>query len=127
MNETVKEIYAALNRNDIDAVFKHFSEEIAHIEFEGLPFGGSYRGSAVVRAHFEKARATWAEGSCTPERFQVVGNRVIAFVHVRVRLKDKIDWNEGYVADVFTFKGDKVVEMRTFVENAQAVEFAHGV
>jgi hypothetical protein len=65
--EAVREIYAALNRNDIPAVLKFFDSQIERIEFEGLPFAGRFRGYEEVKAHFSGGRENWAEGSCQPE------------------------------------------------------------
>ena len=42
----------------------------------------------------------WAEGSCEPGRFIVAGDKIIVFVHVRVRLKDNEEWIEARLADV---------------------------
>lgn len=122
--DVLRQIYNALNQNDIPAVLKFFDPQIERIEFEGYPFAGVYRGLAEVEAHFIKGRGTWAEGSCEPERFIGAGDKVIVFVHVRVRQKDKSDWNEGHVADVYTFRNDKVIEFRSFMESQQAIEWA---
>ena len=121
--ETLRAIYDALNRNDISGVFNFFDPQIERIEFEGSPGGGAYRGTADVKAHFSKGRETWAEGACTPERFIVAGDKIIALVHVRVRLKNKSEWLEGNTADVFTFRNGKVIEMRTFAEAKQALDW----
>ena len=85
---------------------------------------GTYRGLDAIEAHFKQARATWAEGACTPEKFEVNGDKVVANVHVRVRLKDKSDWIDGRVVDGFTFRNGKVIYFRTFTESKQALEWA---
>ena len=124
--ETLKELYAAINRNDIPAVLNLFDPQIVRIEFEGSPSGGTYRGLGEIKAHFDQARGTWAEGSCEPEKFVTAGDKTIVFVHVHVRLKDKTEWIDGRVADAFTFKNSKVIEMRSFFENAEALKWANG-
>ena len=122
--ETLKEVYAAINRNDIPGVLKFFDPEIERIEPPGFPSSGTYRGHAEVKAQFSQARDTWAEGGCKPEKFVVAGDKVIVFVHVRVRLKNKQEWIEGDAADVFTFRNGKVTQMRTFTEKQHALEWA---
>lgn len=122
--EILKEVYAALNRNDIPRVFEFFDPEIERIEFTDLPMGGTYRGHADVYAHFKKGRETWAEGGCHPERFVVAGDKVVVLVHVRVRQKDKMEWIDGRVADGFAFRDGKVVQFRSFLKNKDAFEWA---
>src|SRR5437868_11380196 len=122
--EALREVYAAINRNDIPAALKFFDPQIERIEFEGLPSAGTYRGYAEVKAHLSQARETWAEGSCEPERFIVAGDRIIVFVYVRVRLKHNMEWVEGRHADVYTFRNGKAIQMRIFDDRRQALEWA---
>ncbi|WP_413944362.1 nuclear transport factor 2 family protein [Bdellovibrio sp. HCB-162] len=120
----LKEVYAAINRNDIPAVLKLFDPEIERIEPEGFPSSGTYRGLEKIEAHFSQARATWAEGSCEPEQFFVSGDKIVVFVWVHVRLKDNPQWIDAHIADGFTFRNGKVIQMRTFVEKQQALDWA---
>ena len=122
--KALKEAYAALNRNDIPAFVEIFDPQIERIEPDDFPGGGTYHGLAAVMAHISKARGAWAEGSCEPERFLVAGDRIIAFIHVRVRLKHETEWREGRTADVYTFRKGKAVQFRTFVDEQQALEWA---
>jgi len=121
--EVLRSFYAAINRNDIPAALQFFDPEIERIEPTGFPLAGTYRGHAEVKAELSQGRETWAEGSCEPERFIVAGDRVIVFLHVRVKLKHNLEWIEGDFADVFTFRNGKVVQMRTFAERQQALEW----
>lgn len=121
----MQEAYDALNRNDIPGFLENFDQEIERIEPSGSPGGGIYRGIEALKALVELHRGNWAEGSCQPERFVVVGDRVVVFVHVRVRLKDETEWREGaYRADGFGFCDDKVTQFRTFLDRQQALEWA---
>lgn len=122
--ETVKKVYEALNRNEIRAMLEYFDPQIERVEPEGFPSSGTYRGLAEFEAHCSKARETWAEGSCEPERFIVAQDKVIAFVFVRVRLKNGSDWLEGRLADGFTFKNGKITFFKSFTENQQALAWA---
>ena len=123
--EAIREAYAALNRNDVPGFVRIFDPQIERIEPADFPQGGTYRGLEAVTAHVSKARATWAEGGCEPERLIVAGDRVIAIVNVRVRLKHETDWREGRTADVFTFRnGGKVIQFHTFFDERQGLEWA---
>jgi len=122
--KALKEAYAALNRNDIPGFIAILDPQIERIEPDGFPGEGTYQGLAAVTEHFSKARGSWAEGSCEPERFMVAGDRIIAFIYVHVRLKHETEWRDGRVADVYTFRNGKAVQFRTFVDRRQALEFA---
>jgi uncharacterized protein len=122
--EALREAYAALNRNDIPAMVRAFDPQIERIEPADFPAGGTYHGLAAVQAHLSGARQTWAEGSCEPERFIVAGDKIVVFLYVRVRLKQETEWREGPLADVFTFRNGKVIQMRTFGDRQQALEWA---
>jgi uncharacterized protein len=120
--EALREAYAALNRNDIPAMIRTFDPQIEWSE--EFPGGGTHRGHAAVKEYFAQSRERWAEGSCEPERFIVAGDKVIVFVRVRVRLKDELEWREGSLGDVYTFRNGKVIQARVFDDRRQALEWA---
>jgi len=122
--KALKEAYAALNRNDIPAMLTAFDPELEWSDPPSAPGAGTYRGLAVVQAHLSRARSTWAEGSCEPERFIVAGDKIVVFVHVHVRLKGATDWIEARMADVCTFRNGLAVQMRSFEDRRQALEWA---
>ena len=78
--EALRETYAAINRNDIPATVKAFDPQIEWIEPPEYPIGGTHQGHAAVMEHLSRARDTWAEGSCEPERFIVADDKIIVFV-----------------------------------------------
>lgn len=119
--ETVHKIYEALNHNDIPSAAKFFDPQIFRVEWEGYPTVGTFRGLNEVTEHFNAGRSTWAEGTCEPEHITVGWNRVIAHVHVKVRLKNKTEWNEGRIADVWEFRNGKVIEFRSFFTAQEAL------
>ena len=45
------------------------------------------------------------------------------FVHVHVRLKDETEWREGDLADVYTFRNVKAIQVRVFADRRQALEW----
>jgi hypothetical protein len=120
----LREVYAALNRNDIEAAVRTFDAQIAWI----APAwgGGTYCGLEAVKTHLSQSRSTWAEGSCEPERFIAVGDRVVVSIYVHVRLKRETEWREGRHAAVYTFRNNKAIEMRIFDDMQQALTWAGG-
>ena len=122
--EVLKQFFAAINRNDMQAIIKDFDPQIVRIEPEGFPTAGTYRGIADVQEHITKGRGTWAEGTCEPEKFLTKGDKVVVYLHVRVRLKDSTDWVDGRFADGFVFRDGKIAQYRSFEEHLDALKWA---
>jgi ketosteroid isomerase-like protein len=122
--EALKQFFEAVNRNDMSAITADFDPQIVRIEPEGFPTAGTYRGIEEVQAHVAKGRGTWAEGTCDPEEFLVNGDKVVVYLHVRVRLKDSTKWVEGRFADGFMFRDGRIIQYLSFTERAQALEWA---
>ena len=118
------QFYAAVNRNDMQAITKDFDPQITRVEPEGFPTSGTYRGIAAVQAQFASARGTWAEGSCEPEGFFEKGDKVVVYIHVRVRLKDSTDWIDARVADGFEFRHGRITHYLTFGQRPDALKWA---
>ena len=122
--EVLEQFFAAVNRNDMQATTKDFDPQIVRIEPEGFPTSGTYRGIATVQAHVAKGRGTWAEGTCQPEKFLQNGDKVVAYLQVRVRLKDSNEWIDARFADGFRFRDGKIIQYLTFGERAEALKWA---
>lgn len=122
--EALKLFFAAVNRNEMQAITKDFDTEIVRVEPEGFPTAGTYRGIAEVQEHVTKGRGTWAEGSCDPEKFLTSGDKVVVYLHARVRLKGSDEWVGGRFADGFVFRNGKIIEYRSFGERIEALEWA---
>ena len=122
--EVLEKFYAAVNRNDMQAIATDFDPQIVRVEPDGFPTAGTYRGIADVQAHVAHGRGTWAEGTCEPERYQVHGDTVVVYVHVRVRLNGVTEWLDARFADGFVVRNGKIAEFRTFAERADALAWA---
>ena len=122
--EALERFFDAINRNDMQVITRDFDPEIVRIEPEGFPTAGTYRGIADVRAHVTKGRGSWAEGTCDPEKYLQNGDKVVVYLHARVRLKASTEWVGGRFADGFEFRNGKIVQYLSFGERAQALEWA---
>jgi ketosteroid isomerase-like protein len=122
--EVLKQFFAAVNRNDMQAITRDFDPAIVRIEPEGFPTAGTYRGIAEVQEHVRKGRGTWAEGTCEPEKFLVNGDKVVVYLHARVRLKNSTEWVGGRFADGFVFRNGKIIQYLSFGERAEALTWA---
>ena len=121
--EALKRAYAAFNRNDIASTVEALDQQIEWTEPAEFPGGGTYHGHEGVKAYLSLSRADWAEGSSEPERFIVAGDKIVVFVHARVRLNGSTPWNEVRLADVFTFRNGKAIQMRAFADRQKALEW----
>ena len=122
--EALKQFFAAINRNDMQAITRDFDPQIVRIEPEGFPTAGTYRGIAAVQEHVRTGRGTWAEGRCEPEQFLIKGEKVVVYLHASVRLKDATAWTGGRFADGFVFRNGKITEYRSFGDRGQALKWA---
>ena len=122
--ETLRRFFAAINHNDIQAITADFDPRIVRIEPEGFPTAGTYRGIAEVREHVARGRGAWAEGTCDPEKFLVNGDKIVVYLHARVRLKDSNDWIDGRFADGFVFRHGKIIRYLSFGDRADALDWA---
>jgi ketosteroid isomerase-like protein len=122
--EALHQFFAAINRNDMQAIIKDLDPQIVRHEPEGFPTAGTYHGIAEVQEHITKGRRTWAEGTCEPEEFFAHGDKVVVYLHVKVRLKDSTEWVGGRFADGFVFRNGKIIEYRSFGERAEALTWA---
>jgi uncharacterized protein len=122
--KALDQFYAAIDRNDMAAIVKDFDPEIVRTEPQGFPTAGTYRGIASVQAHVAHGRGTWAEGTCRPERYLVNGDKVVAYLHVVVRLKDATEWIDARFADGFVFRHGRITEYHSFGKRADALRWA---
>lgn len=122
--ETLEAFFAAINRNDMPAMAEHLDPGIVRIEPEGFPTAGTYRGIDEVQAHVASGRDTWAEGSCDPEKFLVNGDRVVVYLHARVRLKGATEWSGGRFADGFVLHDGRITQYLSFGDRADALRWA---
>ena len=116
--------YAAFNRGDIDAAVEPLDDQIEWIEPTEFPGGGTYHGRDGAKRYLTQSRAGLAEGTSEPEKFIVAGNRIVVFVHAHVRPKGSSEWLDVWLADVYTVRDGKAIQMRAFTDRQQALRWA---
>jgi ketosteroid isomerase-like protein len=116
--------YAAFNRGDMAAAVEPLDAQMEWTEPAEFPGGGTYHGRDGVKQYLTQSRAAWAEVSSEPERFIIAGNRIVVFVHARVRPKGSNHWQDVSLADVYTVRGGRVVEMKAFADRQEALHWA---
>jgi uncharacterized protein len=108
--------HAAFNRGDIEAAVALMDPQIEWSEPAEFPGGGTYHGRDGVKKYLTQSRAAWAEVNSEPERFITAGDRVVVFVHARVRPEGSNEW-------LYTFRGGKAIAMRAFADRQNALRW----
>ncbi|SRR5712692_11255599 len=90
----------------------------------GIFGGGTYQGREAVKRYLMHSRAGWAEGSSEPEQFIAAGDRIVVFVSARFRPKDSNEWQQVKLADVYSVRRGRIVQMNAFADRQQAVFWA---
>ena len=124
----LRDAYAAFNRGDMDAAVASLDENIEWIEPQEFPGGGTYQGRESAKRYLAQSRAAWAEVTSEPEQFIPAGNRIVVLVHARVRArvraKGSNEWQDVRLADVYTFRDGKAIQMRAFADRDEALRWA---
>jgi uncharacterized protein len=116
--------YAAFNRADFDAAVAVLDPNVQWSEPMEFPGGGTYCGRAAVKRYLMQSRAGWAEGSSEPERFITAGNRIVVFVYARFRPRDGDKWQQVRLADVYSVRKGRIVQMKAFADRQEALSWA---
>jgi ketosteroid isomerase-like protein len=122
--ELLRGAYAAFNRGDIAGAVAQLDADIEWQEPPEFPGGGTYHGRAGASEYLTQSRAAWADVQSEPEQFIPAGDRVVVFVHARVRAHGSDEWQEVRLADVYTFRDGRPVSMRAFADREEALRWA---
>jgi ketosteroid isomerase-like protein len=119
----LRKAYDAFNRGDVAATVTAMDANIEWTEPPEFPGGRTYHGHAGVIEYLTQSRAAWAEVRSEPERFIPAGNKIVVFVHARVRATGSKDTQDVRLADVYTFRNGKAVQMRAFADRQDALRW----
>ena len=125
--QALRDAYTAYNRGDIDAAIKPFDEHIEWTEPDSFPGGGTYHGREGAHRYLAESRARIAEGTSEPEKFIVAGNRIVVFVRANIRPKGSNEWVDLRIADVYTVRKGKAIDMHAFSDRQEALRWAGAV
>ena len=116
--------YAAFNRGDIDTAVQSFDPNVEWTEPTEFPGGGVYHGVDGAKRYLTQSRAGAAEVISEPEQFIPSGDRIVVFVYARVLPKGSSTWQEIRLADVYTFRDGRVMQMHAFANRQDALRWA---
>jgi ketosteroid isomerase-like protein len=112
--ELVLAAYSAFARGDIAAATAHLAPDVIWIEPDEFPNGGRHVGPEAVAAYLRASRKMWAALESRPEARRQ-GRRIVVRHHVSGRMIDGTP-HENTVADVFTIRDGRVVEMVAYAD-----------
>lgn len=115
--------YAAFNRGDMDAAVESLDPQIEWSEPPEFPGGGTYHGRDEVKHYLAQSRAACAEISSEPEQFIPAGDRIVVFVHARLRANGSNEWQDVRLADVYTVRNGKAIQMQAFADRREALRW----
>jgi uncharacterized protein len=114
--EIVRRTYEAWNCGDLETAFRSFDADIEWHLPEGGINTGVYRGHRGVRQLIESYLEAFDYSRMEPERFFETGDRIVAFVHWRVRGKGSGVEVGVRPAHLWTMRDGKAVRVDTFPE-----------
>jgi ketosteroid isomerase-like protein len=122
----VQNAYAAFQRGDVPAVLNALSEDVEWVtpSIVGVPFGGLARGKAGVADFLQTLTAAEEIQLFEPTEYTTEGERVVALVNYRARVKATGRIAEMPLVHIFTVRGGKVTRFLEFFDTA-LVERAH--
>ena len=126
--EVVRRMWEASNLLAIDAdlhawLSEFFDPEIEWHDAPSLPGAAVYRGHDALRRHIEDYLDAWADSSVEIQEVRSVGDRVLTRGrYVGVGRQSGISLEDNVVMGVYDLRRGRVLRVRQFVGEAEALE-----
>lgn len=120
--QTIKALYAAFARRDLDAVLSYLDLKVEWNAAENFIYSdrNPYLGHEAVRTGiFQRLAEDWIQYTVTAEEVQGAGNLVIARGRFRGVFKANGASVNAQFVQVFQFEGDKVIKVQMYTDTAQ--------
>jgi ketosteroid isomerase-like protein len=106
-----------------DALAEFFDPGVEWVPIpQGVLAGRHYRGFEGIRRFWADFVAAWDEISVDPQEFRESGDRVVAQVRIRGRMRE-LEIDELW-SSLYTFRGERIVRVQGFASPEGAVEAA---
>lgn len=112
--EIVRSIYAAGLAGDLQGMLRHVDPEIRCYEAASLPYGGEYHGHEGFSRLMMAVFSSWASFTAEVKDMLDAGPTVIALIQLRVTLKESNRLVEMPIAEIWTLRDGKAIELRPF-------------
>ena len=121
---TVRRLYAALGRGDVQGVLALLDERLEWTEAERFPYyGGTWRSpQAVIDNLLVPLARDWDEFTVTAEDFVVEGDRVVSFGAYAGRFKATGRTMTARFAHLWTVRDGRIVKFEMHVDTAKILE-----
>jgi ketosteroid isomerase-like protein len=120
----VQEGYAAFSRGDVQAVLNMMADDVVWVTpgpRDILHMAGERHGRAQVAEFFSTLNEAEEVERFDPHEFIAQGDKVVALVSYRSRVRATGRTIETELAHVFTLRNGKIAEFREFFDTAVAV------
>lgn len=111
--ETVRQVYAAMAEGNPAAAMALFHDEIVLIEPESLPYGGTYKGLGEIGAGMGAVAQYVDLAGLEVGRVLADNETAVAYVSGTWHHDDGRT-QPLHLRECYTFRGDKIVEIRVF-------------
>lgn len=121
----VKQLYAAFDRGDLQAVTDTVSEDIVWTQYGpeySLPFAGIFHGRAGVSQFFKLVDETLTDVHAGQREFQVAGNHVIVPGWEESTVRSTGGHYRVNNVHVFTVANGKITQFEEYIDNADVLE-----
>jgi ketosteroid isomerase-like protein len=123
--ETLRQAYAALNREGIDSAFRFLDPSIEFVPVPGwLPDAEHFHGHDGVRAWFAKIGEVFDIDRWEPREYIDAGDRLVISVTITGKARATGIRGQLELYQVWTVHRRKAVRMEAFLDRAQALEAA---
>jgi ketosteroid isomerase-like protein len=122
--DAVRDLYAAIFRNDMDGVMAHLAEDVdwaAEAAGNAVPWYGSYLGSAEVPRFFKELMSSIDIEDFTPVSFTSNDTDVVAVIRWAFTVKSTGKRAAMYMQHWWRFAGGKIVFFRGSEDSGQTI------
>jgi ketosteroid isomerase-like protein len=122
--ETVKTMYEAFGRGDVEAILEHVTDDVdwaADAAGDAAPWWGELHGKEEATRFFSGIAGTVDVLAFEPKAFAATDDEVMTFVHYRAKVREtgtEVDMN---IHHYWRFRDGKVAQYRGSEDSAQTL------
>ena len=120
--ERLRRAYELFSQGDVQGAVDAVDPDpdIVWTEPESFHAGGSYRGPQGVAEYLALSREPLDKAESLPEEIIEVGDKIVVFVHFHAWPRGGGQPIEGHIADVYSVRDGKVVQMQAYSDPEEA-------
>jgi ketosteroid isomerase-like protein len=120
--EGIRHAYEAFSRGDIQGAVNavEMAPDIVWSEPESFYAGGTYHGPQGVAEYLTRSFQASEKVQSLPEEILEAGDKIFVLVHFQAWPKGGGQPREGRIADVYTVRDGKIVQMQAYSDPEEA-------